>query len=121
MDTTARWYNDESVANNELVSCLKSQGVPAEPQHVLPNGRKVDAKVGDFLIEGKLSPDTAEVDRLIGQVSEYSKYGKVNIVIYGRLDKDAKRRIENEIHLRYLNKVFLTYLDNPKRRRQPQQ
>lgn len=119
MDSTGNWYNDEEEANRELVSCLKSQGVAAEYEYGLPNGRKADAKVGDFLIEGKLSPDAVEVDRLIGQVSEYSKYGKVNIVIYGRLDKYAKRRIEDEIELRYRNKVFLTYLDNPKRQRAP--
>jgi hypothetical protein len=121
MDSTGNWYNNEKEANRQLVSCLKSQGVPAEYEHGLPNGRTADAKVGDFLIEGKLSPDTAEVDRLIGQLSEYSKYGKVNIVIYGRLAKDAKRRIEDEIELRYRNKVFLTHLDNPRRQRQPQE
>jgi Ca2+/Na+ antiporter len=118
MDTTASWYNDEGEANRELVSCLKSQGVEAEYQYRLPNGRTADAKVHDFLIEGKLSPNTTEVDRLIGQLSHYSEYPyKINVVIYGELSKDAKRRIENEIHLRYDKKVFLTHLDNPKRQR----
>jgi membrane protein implicated in regulation of membrane protease activity len=118
MDTTAKWYNDEDEANRELVTCLKAQGVEAQYQYRLPNGRTADAKVYDFLIEGKLSPDTAEVDRLIGQLSQYSEYPyKINVVIYGELSKDAKRRIENEIHLRYDKKVFLTCLDNPKRQR----
>lgn len=118
MDSTAKWYNNEEEANRELVSCLKSQGIEAEYQYRLPNGRTADAKVYDFLIEGKLSPDTAEVDRLIGQLSHYAEYPyKINVVIYGELSKGAKRRIENEIHLRYDKKVFLTCLDNPKRQR----
>lgn len=66
--------------------------------------------------EGKLSPDTAEVDRLIGQLSSYTQYAnKLNVVIYGKLGKDARIRIENEIQSRYLNRVFLTYLNNPRR------
>lgn len=118
MDSTAKWYNNEEEANKELVTCLKAQGVEAEYQYRLPNGRTVDAKVYGFLIEGKLSPDTAEVDRLLGQLSDYTQYGnKVNVVIYGQLGKNARRRIENEIRLRYDKKVFLTYLDNPKRQR----
>ena len=116
MDTTAKWYRDEKEANRELVTCLKAWGVEAVLEYRLPNGRIVDAKVGDFLIEGKISPDTSEVDRLIGQLSDYTQHGsKVNIVIYGWLSKEAKRRIEKEILQRYTNEVFLTYLDNPER------
>jgi hypothetical protein len=121
MDTTDKWYNDEDEANRELVSCLKSQDIDAIYHYRLPNGRTADAKVYDFLIEGKLSPNTTEVDRLIGQLSNYSEYPyKINVVIYGELAKDAKRRIEKEIDLRYVNKVFLTYLDNPRRQRSEQ-
>jgi hypothetical protein len=39
------------------------------------------------------------------------------VVIYGRLDQHARERIENEIEQRYLQKVFLSYLDNPRRHR----
>jgi hypothetical protein len=116
MDTTAKWYNDEKEANRELVTCLKAWGVEAVLGYRLPNGRIVDAKVGDFLIEGKVAPDTSGVDRLIGQLSDYTQYGnKLNVVIYGWLSKEARKRIENEILQRYANKVFLTYLDNPER------
>jgi hypothetical protein len=68
----------------------------------------------------KLSPDTAEIDRLIGQLSHYTQYSdgnKVNVVIYGEFSEEAKTRIEKEIHLRYEGKVFLSYLDNPQRLR----
>ena len=37
-------------------------GIEAVYPYRLSNGRTADAKVGDVLIEGKLSPDTAEVD-----------------------------------------------------------
>ncbi len=97
---------------------LKSLNVYATYGYKLPNGRTADAKVGNVLIEGKLSPDTAEVDRLIGQLSDYTQYAnKLNVVIYGQFDREAKRRIENEIQSRYLGKVFLTYLNNPRRLR----
>ncbi len=119
MDSTARWYNSEEEANRELVTCLKAQGInDVTYQYRLGNGRTADAKVGNCLIEGKLSPDTSEVDRLIGQLSNYTQYSnKLNVVIYGNFDREAKRRIENEIHHRYLNRVFLTYLNNPRRQR----
>ena len=118
MDTTANWYNNEEEANRELVTSLKSMGIYATYQHKLGNGRTVDAKVGNILIEGKLSPDTAEVDRLIGQLSDYTQYGnQVNVVIYGQLDDAASTRIKSEIIARYPNKVFLTYLNNPQRHR----
>jgi hypothetical protein len=118
MDSTAKWYGNEDEANRELVTCLKSLNVDATYGYKLPNGRTADARVGGVLIEGKLSPDTTEVDRLIGQLSDYTQYGnRVNVVIYGQLDKEARRRIENEIQSRYLNRVFLTYLNSPRRLR----
>jgi hypothetical protein len=120
MDSVDKWYRDEGEANKELVLYLKSLGIDATYGHRLPNGRTADAIVGDILIEGKLSPNTEGVDRLLGQLSDYTQYGnQVNVVIYGRLEEDARRRIETEIHLRYADKVFLTYLDNPKRQRAP--
>jgi ABC-type multidrug transport system fused ATPase/permease subunit len=117
MDTTDKWYRDEKEANKELVSCLKALHVGAEYQYHLPNGRIADARVGNVLIEGKLSPDTAEVDRLIGQLGAYCRYGKVNVVIFGHLSKEARSRIEDEIYERYRDRAFLTYLSKPRRHR----
>lgn len=118
MDSTSRVYADEKEANKELVAVLKSHGHSAVYEFPLGNRRRADAKVGDVLIEGKLAPSIDEVDRLFGQLQNYCQHGyKVNIVIYGALEKNSLRRIENEILDRYPEKVFLTYLPNPKRRR----
>lgn len=118
MDDTARTYTDEEEANKELVSILKMQGHDATYQFRLSDGRIADAKVGDFLIEGKLAPALDDVDRLMGQLGAYSKHPyKVNVVVYGHLARSACKRIEDEIRERYPNKVFLTYLENPRRRR----
>jgi hypothetical protein len=119
MDSTGRWYNNEEEANRELVTCLKAQGITdVIYQYRLGNGRIADVKVGNCLIECKLSPSTDEVDRLIGQLSDYTQYAnKLNVVIYGKFDREARRRIENEIGSRYAHKVFLTYLNNPRRQR----
>lgn len=117
MDSTAPTYNDEEEANRELISCLRMKGMEAKYQHTLPNGRTVDAKVGNILIEGKLAPVTSEIDRLLGQLSDYTKYGKVNIVIYGELSSTAKSRIQHEIIDKYPNQAFLNYIENPKRKR----
>jgi hypothetical protein len=120
MDSTASWYNNEDEANKELVTSLKSQGLSdVVYQYRLPNGRTADAKVADILIEGKLSPNNvSEVDRLIGQLGDYTQYSEqLNIVIYGYFDSDARKRVENEILSRYSGRVFLSYLDSPNRRR----
>lgn len=119
MDTTHKWYDDEGEANRELVSVLKAQGLEnVIYQYNLPNGRTVDIKVNDALIECKLSPSTSEVDRLIGQLNEYTKYSdEVHLTIFGQLDNYGRERIENEIDDRYENHVFLNYLDNPQRQR----
>jgi len=118
MDTTHKWYNDENEANRELVDCLKMQGFDAEYQPRLDNGSTADARVDDIIIEGKLSPNKADIDRLLGQLAEYTRLkNKIIVVIYGRLDQHARERIENEIEQRYLQKVFLSYLDNPRRHR----
>jgi hypothetical protein len=118
MDKTANYYNDENEANRALVSILKAQNISAFYQYRLLNGRIADAKVMDVLVEGKLSPNTAEVDGLIGTFEDYTRYRhKLFIVIYGKLSDDAKRRIDNEIHCRYLNRIYLVVLPNPRRLR----
>ena len=114
MDTTHKWYNDENEANRELVDFLKMQGFNAEYQPRLVNGSMADARVDDIIIEGKLSPNKADIDRLLGQLTEYTRLkNKVIVVIFGRLDQYTRERIEQ----RYLQKVFLSYLDNPRRHR----
>jgi len=119
IDTTARWYNDENEANRELVTALRIMGFDAEYQFKLPNGRFADARVETILVEGKLSPNTTgEVDGLLGQLADYTNSGyTVNVIIYGQLNNQARTRIENEIHYRYEGRVFLTFLNNPKRQR----
>jgi curved DNA-binding protein CbpA len=118
MDTTHKWYTDENEANREFVDCLKAQGLDAEYQPRLSNGTTADARVDDIIIEGKLSPNKADIDRLLGQLIEYAKLNKmVVVVIYGRLDSYSRERIENEIEKRYSKMVFLSYLENPRRNR----
>lgn len=118
MDSTAKFYTNEDEATRELVGILKSRGFDAKYQFHLNSGRTADAKVGNVLIEAKLSPRTEDIDRLIGQIQEYSKQPlKTNIVIYGRLDNYSRRRIEEEIIERYSGKILLTYLKHPKRTR----
>jgi len=119
MDTTTELYRDEDEANIELVSCLKALGLPETTYlYTLPNGRTTDAKSGNILIEGKLSPLTSDVDRLIGQLSDYAPYSNnIQVVIYGSLTDQYRDRIQNEIDRRYPHQVFLNYLENPQRQR----
>lgn len=118
MDKTASWYRDEDEANKELVLCCKMNGLHATYQYKLPSGRVADALINGYLIEGKLSPDLAETDRLIGQMSEYGRLNyQTSIVIYGSLAQPYRNRIEQEIRQRYSNKISLVYLNNPQRQR----
>jgi len=116
MDNTFKWYSNEEEANKELVSILKNRGIDIKYQFELDNSRTADAKGDGFIIEGKLEPNTAEVDRLIGQLKVYSGYSnQIYVVIYGRLNEMACVRILDEIEERYNNKVFLIFLQDPKR------
>lgn len=118
MDSTRKYYADEEQANSELVSTLGALKVEATREYKLKDGRVADIKIAgsDFVIEGKLSPTAGEVDRLIGQLQGYCSIGcKVNIVIFGRLEKTARKRIEDEINDRYQKSVFLSCLDRPHR------
>ena len=118
MDQTSKYYTDEKEANKELATTLRALGLPVEYEYKLSDRRIADVKVGDILIEGKLSPKTEEVDRLIGQLQDYCTFKyKVNIVIYGRLEDYSLKRITDEINNRYPDKAFLTYLENPHRKR----
>ena len=119
MDSTARIYTNEEEANKELVATLKVQGLDVQYQFPLGQGyRYADAKVGNAIIEGKLAPTQDEVDRLLGQIQGYSEYPyQLYVVIYGFLNKYAIERISQVIRKNYPEKVFLTYLSNPRRRR----
>ncbi|MFC1931071.1 hypothetical protein ACFLXJ_02580 [Chloroflexota bacterium] len=119
MDSTARTYTNEEEANKELVATLKVQGLDVQYQFLLGQGyRYADAKVGNAIIEGKLAPTQDEVDRLLGQIQGYSEYPyQLYVVIYGFLNKYAIERISQVIIKNYPEKVFLTYLSNPRRRR----
>jgi hypothetical protein len=118
MDTTHKWYTDENEANRELVDCLKIQGFDVEYQPRLSNGSIADARIDNIIIEGKLSPHKADIDRLLGQLTEYTQIAeKVIIVIYGKLDEYAQNRIMFEVAKNYPDQVFLSYLDNPQRHR----
>jgi len=119
MDSTARIYTNEEEANKELVATLKVQGLDVQYQFPLGQGyRYADAKVGNAIIEGKLAPTQDEVDRLLGQIQGYSEYPyQLYEVIYGFLNKYAIERISQVIRKNYPEKVFLTYLSNPRRRR----
>ena len=119
MDQTSNTYTDEKAANKELATTLRALGLPVEYEYRLNDRRIADIKVGDVLIEGKLSPKTDEVDRLLGQLQDYCTYKhKVNIVIYGHLDNYSLKRISDEINNRYPSKAFLTCLKNPHRKRE---
>lgn len=118
MDQTSNLYADEKAANKELATALRTLGLPVEYEFKLNERRIADVKVGDTIIEGKLSPKPDEVDRLLGQLQDYCNYKyKVNIVIYGQIDDYSLKRISDEINNRYKNKAFLTYLNNPHRKR----
>ena len=119
MDSTARIYTNEEEANKELVATLKVQDLDVQYQFPLGQGyRYADAKVGNAIIEGKLAPTQDEVDRLLGQIQGYSEYPyQLYVVIYGFLNKYAIERISQVIRKNYPEKVFLTYLSNPRRRR----
>ena len=117
MDKLSLWYTDENEANRELVTSLNTMGYNAEYQPRLQDGSIADARVGDILIEGKLSPNKSEIDRLLGQLSGYAKLSnKIHIVIYGRISVYALFRILDEIR-QYPIKIVLTALPHPHRDR----
>ena len=68
MDDTAKTYTDEEEANKELVSILKMQGHDTTYQFRLGDGRIADAKVGNFLLEGKLAP---KIDEVVQQLKDF--------------------------------------------------
>lgn len=114
MDRTCKFYGEEDEANRELCTCLNLLGHNAT-YHSNINNRIVDIYVDNVIIEGKLDPKQSDIDRLIGQISDYVTFGKpIYIVIYGQVTRSLVDRIRQQIILRY-SSVYLLYLDNPNR------
>ncbi len=120
MDKTCNAYKEEDEANRELCTCLNLLGHNAV-YHSTINNRNVDILADDnAIIEGKLDPSQSDIDRLIGQISDYITFGKhIYIVIYGVLTPALLDRIHQQIVSRY-GGVSLLYLDNPNRVKQLQ-
>ncbi len=119
MDKTCNFYKEEDEANRELTTCLNLCGHVANYHQQLDNGRTVDLFVDDFaLVEGKLDPNLAEIDRLIGQVLDYFDYPYfIYIVVYGMIDDVSVQRIQTRLINVHPEKVDLIYLSNPNRTR----
>jgi hypothetical protein len=114
MDKTCKCYNEEDEANRELCTCLNLLGHNAV-YHSAINNRTVDIYLDNVIIEGKLDPKQSDIDRLIGQISDYVTFGKhIYIVIYGFIAQTLLDRINQQILSRYSG-VSLLYLDNPNR------
>jgi archaellum component FlaG (FlaF/FlaG flagellin family) len=112
MDSVANDYSNEDEANKELCALLKLLGHDAQ-YHFNINGRETDIFVdGNAVIEGKLSPNQSETDRIRGQNLDYLATGKeVYNVIYGTASLKDIDLIKQQLY------VHLVYLDNPKRNR----
>jgi hypothetical protein len=117
MDKTHRYYNNEDEANRELTDCLNVLGFNATYHYELGNKRIVDIQVDQYaMVEGKLDPDLSEIDRLVGQVTDYLKFHKyMYIVVYGNLDSRFKERIQSLLLNIYPDRLSLIYLKNPNR------
>lgn len=102
MDKTNKNYVDEDQANRELTSCLTVTGHAAVYHKSFNGTRTVDIFVDNcIIIEGKLDPIQSDIDRLVGQVADYSILPyHICIVIYGNISEDSIRRLK------------LLYLDN---------
>jgi hypothetical protein len=119
MDRTYDSYTNEDEANRELTTCLNLLGHAAKYHYPLNNGRTADVLVDNYaILEGKLDPNTSDIDRLIGQLEDYAAYHyKVYVVVYGYIVPTFVERIQRQIIPRFYNKVGLIYLENPQRTR----
>ena len=117
MDTTYDMYSNEDEANRELTSCLKLLGHDAIYHPTIDYGRTVDILVDNhFIIEGKLDPVQSDIDRLIGQVEDYLKTPYyIYIILYGKINKVAIERINEQIVGKNSKRISLIYIDNPTR------
>jgi len=117
MDKTCQFYVDEDEANRELTTCLNLLGHVAT-YHYAINSRTADIFVDGTIIEGKLDPTQSDVDRLIGQVSDYLLFAyPIFVVVYGRAEKSIVDRIQSQIIDKHSGRVSLLYLSNVNRTR----
>jgi len=117
MDATYNVYQTEDEANRELTTGLKLLGHTATYHQELSNGRLMDIFAdGQGIIEGKLEPTQAEIDRLIGQVIDYLEYDyHVYIVLYGAVSDTILKRIKTQITDKHSKNVTLIYLSEANR------
>lgn len=118
MDETTTTYINEDEANRELATCLTLLGQNAKYHYSLDNNRILDIVVDDkIIIEGKLDPTQADIDRLVGQIEDYLQYKvEIVIVVYGNISDDLVERI-NGIVRKCSPYVSLLRIKNPHRSR----
>lgn len=115
MDTTHSIYYNENEANRELTTCLKLQGHNAVYNYRL-NNRPIDIFVDNSIIEGKLEPQNSEIDRLIGQTTDFlTTPCHIYIILYGTTRIETINRIKSQIINVHSDRVNLLYLQNPQR------
>jgi hypothetical protein len=115
MNTTYNVFNDENEANRELTTCLKLLGHDAVYDFRQLN-RPIDIFVDNSIIEGKLEPNNSEIDRLIGQITDFLQIPcHIYIVLYGTTRPEIINRIQSQIIDTYSDRVNLVYLLNPQR------
>jgi hypothetical protein len=119
IDGTNSTYNSEDEANRELTSCLNAMGHSAVYHQTLDNGRTTDILVdGVAIVEGKLDPSQADIDRLIGQTQDYiSTNYPIYIVIYGSIGNGMINRINNQLINKHPDQISLVRLNNANRSR----
>ena len=119
IDNTHSTYTTEDEANRELTSCLNAMGHSAVYHQILNNGRTTDILVdGVAIVEGKLDPSQADIDRLIGQTQDYiSTSYPIYIVIYGNISDGLINRINNQLINKHPDQISLVRLNNANRLR----
>ena len=112
MDGTHTCYADEDEANRELTTCLNLLGHTALYHQDIGSGRTVDIFVDNYaIIEGKLDPTQSELDRLIGQLDDYTSRGyRTFVVLYGHVSQTIANRINGQVVPRYNGKITVIYL-----------
>ena len=112
IDNTHTVYTDEDEANRELTSCLNAVGRVALYHKPLDSGRTPDIFIDNHaIIEGKLEPNQADLDRLIGQIKDYAVTAyRIFIVLYGIVSQQVLDRINQQIIAEYPNQVSLLYI-----------
>ena len=116
MDETCGFYTSEDEANRELTTCLNLLGHHAEYHHHLDNDRYADILVdNNTLIEGKLDPQLSDIDRLTGQLNDYSEYPyNICVVIYGFISEPLLSKMRMNTAIQH-PRVTIINLSDPNR------